>query len=163
MRVRSSPFPGAGPPPPGPGLGAPPPAVAQASNVDDSFFEEWGQEAAPAQDNRVRPPQPMGVQPPGPLGGSHFAQPPQPQGPIAIVNGKQGTVEFRNPFDVAVEFSVKVDNPCFTVPQKVVKVDTQKSTSITVTFKSDKSQNGRLVISCEAGSTPWVFFLKGSV
>ncbi|CAK0791292.1 unnamed protein product [Prorocentrum cordatum] len=105
----------------------------------------------------------------GPGGGEYralltgFAQPPQPQGPIAIVNGKQGTVEFRNPFDVAVEFSVKVDNPCFTVPQKVVKVDTQKSTSIAVTFKSDRSQNGRLVISCDATSTPWVFFLKGDV
>jgi hydrocephalus-inducing protein len=92
-----------------------------------------------------------------------FAQPPQPQGPIAILNGKQGTVEFRNPFDVTVEFSVKVDNPCFTVPQKVVKLDTQKSTSITVTFKSDRSQNGRLVISCEAASMPWVFFLKGDM
>jgi hypothetical protein len=105
----------------------------------------------------------------GPGGGEYkalltgFAQPPQPQGPIAILNGKQGTVEFRNPFDTAVEFSVKVDNPCFTVPQKVVKIDTQKSTSITVTFKSDRSQNGRLVISCEAASTPWVFFLKGDV
>jgi len=105
----------------------------------------------------------------GPGGGEYkalltgYAQPPQPQGPITILNGKQGMVEFRNPFDKPTEFSMQVDNPCFVVPQRVQKIDTQKVVQIMVNFKSDRVQNGRLIISCETVSTPWVFFLKGEL
>ncbi|CAJ1367806.1 unnamed protein product [Effrenium voratum] len=103
----------------------------------------------------------------GPGGGEYkalltgFAQPPQPQGPITIMNGKQGVVEFRNPFDKATDFSLQVDNPTFMVPMRTQRIDPQKSVNISVNFKSDRPQGGRLIISCDKVSTPWIFFLKG--
>lgn len=105
----------------------------------------------------------------GPGGGEYkalltgFAQPPQPQGPITMISGKQGLVEFRNPFDKATDFSLQVDNPCFMVPMRTQRIDPQKSVQINVNFKSDRSQGGRLIISCDKVSTPWIFFLKGEV
>lgn len=105
----------------------------------------------------------------GPGGGEYkalltgFAQPPQPQGPITMMNGKQGTVEFRNPFDKPTDFSLQVDNPCFMVPTRTQRIDPQKSVQISVNFKSDRPQGGRLIISCDKVSTPWIFFLKGEV
>jgi len=92
-----------------------------------------------------------------------FAQPPQPQGPILISNGKQGIVEFRNPFDKPTEFSLQVDNPAFMVPMRTQKIDPQKAVQISVNFKSDRPQGGRLIVSCDKVSTPWVFFLKGEL
>eukprot|EP00439_Symbiodinium_sp_Y106_P048024 s951_g6.t1 len=101
-----------------------------------------------------------------------FAQPPQPQGPITIMNGKQGVVEFRNPFDKPTDFSLQVDNPCFVVPmraQRTVRssgymlIDPQKTVQISINFKSDRPQGGRLIISCDKVSTPWIFFLKGEL
>jgi len=105
----------------------------------------------------------------GPGGGEYkalltgFAQPPQPQGPITMMNGKQGVVEFRNPFDKPTDFSLQVDNPCFMVPMRTQRIDPQKAVQISVNFKSDRSQGGRLIISCDKVSTPWIFFLKGEV
>jgi len=92
-----------------------------------------------------------------------FAQPPQPQGPITIGNGKQGVVEFRNPFDKPTDFSLQVDNPAFMVPMRTQRIDPQKSVQISVNFKSEKPQGGRLIISCDKVSTPWIFFLKGEL
>eukprot|EP00930_Biecheleria_cincta_P015308 TRINITY_DN12810_c0_g1_i1.p1 TRINITY_DN12810_c0_g1~~TRINITY_DN12810_c0_g1_i1.p1 ORF type:complete len:5041 (+),score=1000.88 TRINITY_DN12810_c0_g1_i1:126-15248(+) len=92
-----------------------------------------------------------------------FAQPPQPQGPITIDNGKQGVVEFRNPFDKPTDFSLQVDNPAFMVPMRTQRIDPQKAVQISVNFKSEKVQGGRLIISCDKVSTPWIFFLKGLV
>eukprot|EP00933_Yihiella_yeosuensis_P077861 TRINITY_DN8880_c0_g1_i1.p1 TRINITY_DN8880_c0_g1~~TRINITY_DN8880_c0_g1_i1.p1 ORF type:complete len:1522 (-),score=340.36 TRINITY_DN8880_c0_g1_i1:161-4051(-) len=92
-----------------------------------------------------------------------YAQPPQPQGPIAIGNGKQGVVEFRNPFDKPTDFALQVDNPAFMVPMRTQRIDSQKSVSISVNFKSDRAQGGRLIISCDKVSTPWIFFLKGEL
>lgn len=92
-----------------------------------------------------------------------FAQPPQPQGPITIENGKQGIVEFRNPFDKPTDFSLQVDNPAFMVPMRTQRIDPQKAVQISVNFKSEKVQGGRLIVSCDKVSTPWIFFLKGLV
>eukprot|EP00929_Paragymnodinium_shiwhaense_P007666 TRINITY_DN111574_c0_g1_i1.p1 TRINITY_DN111574_c0_g1~~TRINITY_DN111574_c0_g1_i1.p1 ORF type:complete len:5027 (+),score=1455.52 TRINITY_DN111574_c0_g1_i1:94-15081(+) len=93
-----------------------------------------------------------------------FAQPPQPQGPFVVYNGKGATpIEFRNPFSVATDFSMQVDNPAFVVPARTVRVDPQKSQPIQVTFKADKAMGGRLIVSCPGASTPWIFFLKGEL
>eukprot|EP00931_Biecheleriopsis_adriatica_P045665 TRINITY_DN2614_c0_g1_i1.p1 TRINITY_DN2614_c0_g1~~TRINITY_DN2614_c0_g1_i1.p1 ORF type:complete len:5069 (-),score=1280.39 TRINITY_DN2614_c0_g1_i1:105-14627(-) len=92
-----------------------------------------------------------------------FAQPPQPQGPITIGNGKQGEVVFRNPFDKPTDFSLQVDNPAFMVPMRTQRIDPQKEVRITVSFKSERPQGGRLIISSDKVSTPWIFFLKGEL
>jgi len=92
-----------------------------------------------------------------------FAQHPQPQGPYDIFSGKSANIEFRNPFDKVTEFSLQVDNPCFTVPSRSVSLDPSKSSSIQVNFKAEKPQGGRLMISCKQVSTPWVFYLKGEM
>lgn len=88
--------------------------------------------------------------------------PPQPQGPIVIGTGKSSNVDFRNPFDVATEFSIQVDNPNFSVTSKSQKLDPKKSLQIAVSFKADQEQGARLTISCPSLPTPWTFFLKGT-
>merc|ERR1740121_1171799 len=77
----------------------------------------------------------------GPGGGEYkamitgFAQPPQPQGPYEVGNGKMTAIEFRNPFDKATEFTLQVDNPCFMVPARAQMVDPGAKMTIQVTFK----------------------------
>jgi len=93
-----------------------------------------------------------------------FAQPPQPQGPIVVPNGKgEGKVEFRNPFDKPTAFKFQIDNPCFQVGQREKMMDPGETITISVFFKSDRVQGGRLIIATEKVSTPWVFFLKGEM
>jgi len=92
-----------------------------------------------------------------------FAQPPQPQGPYEVGNGKAVAIEFRNPFDKPTEFTLQVDNPCFMVPMRSQTIDPQKTLSIQVSFKSDQKQGGRLIISCKQVSAPWIFYLKGEL
>jgi len=93
-----------------------------------------------------------------------FAQPPQPQGPIVVPSGKgEGKVEFRNPFDKPTSFKFQVDNPAFQIAQREKMMDPGEVTQISVVFKSDRVQGGRLIISTEKVSTPWIFFLKGEL
>jgi hypothetical protein len=92
-----------------------------------------------------------------------YAQPPQPQGPVTIQGKKEGLVNFRNPFDKPTDFSLQVDNLCFTVPQRLQRIDPHQAVDIKVSFKSDRVQNGRLIISCDKVTTPWIFFLKGEL
>jgi len=88
--------------------------------------------------------------------------PPQPQGPIVTPAGKATNVDFKNPFEVATEFTIQIDNPQFTVANKVQKIDPRKAVAVPVTFKGDKEQGARLTISCLGLPTPWIFFLKGT-
>jgi len=92
-----------------------------------------------------------------------YTQPPQPQGPVAIQAGKGGTVEFSNPFDDVVEFTVQIDNPSFTVTNRSFKLDPKKSCPLAVQFKSDKPEGGRLIITALKIPNPWIFFLKGAL
>jgi len=93
-----------------------------------------------------------------------FAQPPQPQGPIVVPNGKgEGKVDFRNPFDKPTNFKFQIDNPCFTVAQREKMMDPGETMNISVFFKSEKVQGGRLIISTDKVSTPWIYFLKGEM
>jgi len=92
-----------------------------------------------------------------------YTQPPQPQGPIDVLKGKDGKIDFSNPFEEVVQFSVQVDNPSFTLARRSFRLDPKKTESITVQFKGDKQQGGRLIVSAPSKvSTPWIFFLKGS-
>jgi len=90
-----------------------------------------------------------------------YTQPPQPQGPVVIEKSKAGSIEFLNPFEETTEFSVQVDNQCFSVQVRKFRLDAKKSQAINVTFKSDTAQGGRLIVSAPKVSTPWIFFLKG--
>jgi len=91
-----------------------------------------------------------------------FAQPPQPQGPIIIQNGKgEGKAEFRNPFDKPTLFQFQIDNSAFQVTQREKKMDPGETMQISVMFKSDRPQGGRLIIATDKVSTPWIYFLKG--
>jgi hydrocephalus-inducing protein len=106
----------------------------------------------------------------GPGGGEYkamltgFAQPPQPQGPYTVPNGKgDAKVEFRNPFDKPTEFKFQIDNPSFAVAQSDKRMDPGEVVQISVSFKSDRPQGGRLIISTDKVATPWIFFLKGEL
>eukprot|EP00397_Hematodinium_sp_SG-2012_P000030 GEMP01000030.1.p1 GENE.GEMP01000030.1~~GEMP01000030.1.p1 ORF type:complete len:4608 (+),score=1069.56 GEMP01000030.1:10-13833(+) len=93
-----------------------------------------------------------------------YAQAPQPQGPVVIQTGKQGTTNFRNPFHEAVEFFFRVDNSNFSVGSPPVqKLDPQKVVQINVNFKGDKPMGSRLIVTCDLVTTPWIFFLKGTM
>jgi len=92
-----------------------------------------------------------------------FAQPPQPQGPFELSNGKKTNIEFRNPFNKPTEFTLEVDNPWFSPDMRTIKIDEYKVQQIPVNFKADKAQGGRLIISCKEVSTPWIFYLKGEM
>jgi len=57
-----------------------------------------------------------------------------------------------------------VDNAAFVPGVKKIRLDPQKVEPITVSFPAAQAPaGGRLIISCEKVSTPWVFFLKGEV
>jgi hydrocephalus-inducing protein len=93
-----------------------------------------------------------------------FAQPPQPQGPFTVPNGKgEAKIEFRNPFDTDTNFKFQVDNAAFNASQKEKRMGNGETCQITVQFKSDKPQSGRLIISTDKVSTPWIFFLRGEL
>mmetsp|Transcript_23751 Transcript_23751/g.67953 ORF Transcript_23751/g.67953 Transcript_23751/m.67953 type:complete len:181 (+) Transcript_23751:1-543(+) len=93
-----------------------------------------------------------------------YAQPPQPQGPYPIQSGKSTEIKFRNPFDKAESFFVQVDNAAFVPGVKKMRLDRQKEEPIVVSFPAASAPaGGRLIISCEKVSTPWIFFLKGEV
>jgi hydrocephalus-inducing protein len=92
-----------------------------------------------------------------------YTQPPQPQGPVLVVKGKPGSIDFNNPFDEAVQFNVQVDNPSFIVGSRSFKLDAKKSQAITVNFQSAEAQGGRLIVTAPKVTNPWIFFLKGTL
>jgi len=92
-----------------------------------------------------------------------YAQPPKPQGPVVIMGGKPGEVEFSNPFEETVEFTIQVDNPSFIIGSRSIRVDGKKSQKISIQFKTDRGkQKGSLIITAPKVSTPWKYFLEGS-
>jgi len=91
-----------------------------------------------------------------------YAQPPQPQGPVYMQASKPGEIEFTNPFEEAVEFSLQVDNPTFTVASRTLKIEGKKAAKIPIQFKSDQKQRGCLIIMASKVTTPWKYFLEGS-
>jgi len=91
------------------------------------------------------------------------ASAPVPQGPYKCLSGKGVGIEFRNPFFESMEFSIKLDNPSFTVSTKSpVKLDQKKSLSIQVVYKplEGKPNTGRAIVT--AGDLPpWIYYLSG--
>jgi len=91
------------------------------------------------------------------------ASAPQPQGPVVIQNGKQGSIEFHNPFETAVTFTVQVDHTSFMVANRTLNIEPKKSQAITVQFKAEKPQTARMMVTAQKFATPWVFLLKGTM
>ena len=95
--------------------------------------------------------------------------PPQPQGPLVVAAGGQGTAEFKNVFADAREFTFTVDNPAFAVGSQSAKIDAKKVASIVVKFttpadaKEGAVITGKLWISCPEApdSPPWIWYLQG--
>jgi len=59
-----------------------------------------------------------------------LSSPPQPKGPHKIGGAKPGPIDFKNPFFDACDFTVRLDNPCFTTAVKnPVKIDVINSIS----------------------------------
>jgi len=56
-----------------------------------------------------------------------LSSPPQPKGPHKIGGAKPGPIDFKNPFFDPCDFTVRLDNPCFTTAVKnPVKIDVTK-------------------------------------
>ena len=88
--------------------------------------------------------------------------PPQPLGPTEVAGGR-GTVNFRNPFGVPKTFALSVDNPAFSVTDRLNDVAPRAPIPIQVAFRAPApgvSTAGKLTVVCE-GYPPWIYYLKG--
>ncbi|KAL8443894.1 hypothetical protein Emed_006518 [Eimeria media] len=70
---------------------------------------------------------------------------PEPQGPLKIVKGKGLSVEFKNPLDLATEFTAQVDQMAFALDKKAFKLEARKSTTLTVSLKTDQRVAGEII------------------
>eukprot|EP01016_Furgasonia_blochmanni_P052859 TRINITY_DN8472_c0_g1_i18.p1 TRINITY_DN8472_c0_g1~~TRINITY_DN8472_c0_g1_i18.p1 ORF type:complete len:437 (+),score=114.92 TRINITY_DN8472_c0_g1_i18:49-1311(+) len=95
------------------------------------------------------------------LYGQAFA--PQPKGPFKIGSAKSPPIDFKNPFFEAADFTIRIDNPCFTSSAKSPsKIDPKKTLSISITYKAapNMPNTGRMMIST-GDYPPWIFYLQG--
>lgn len=92
-----------------------------------------------------------------------MATAPMPQGPFKCIPGKGIGIEFRNPFYEPMEYSIRLDNPAFTISAKSpVKLDSKKSLSIQVVYKPQegKPATGRMIVTT-GDLQPWIYYLSG--
>ncbi|CAD7939993.1 unnamed protein product [Amoebophrya sp. A120] len=90
-----------------------------------------------------------------------YSQPPQAKGPVVV--SKSASIDFRNPFKEAEDFTFQIDNPndfALKVPNKQ-KIEGGKSVSVGVDFTGSSPVGSRLVVTSAKIQTPWIFFLKG--
>ncbi len=76
------------------------------------------------------------------------ASPAVPKGPIKI-GPKSVSVEFKNPFFEPAQFTIRLDNPCFTTTAKTITpADAKKVINVPITFKPVPGYlpTGRLII-----------------
>ena len=93
---------------------------------------------------------------------------PRPQGPFMIAAGGSTSIEFKNVFNDAREFSFVVDNPLFSVNVGSQKLDANKVVTLTVKFdgpgdeKADETISGKLYVSCPELKElpPWIYYLS---
>jgi len=90
------------------------------------------------------------------------ASAPVPQGPFKILPGKGAGIDFKNPFAEAMEFSVRFDNPCFTMSNKSpIRIEAKKGVAINVAYKAAEGfqPTGRMMIA--SGDLPsWIYYLS---
>ena len=81
----------------------------------------------------------------------------RPQGPFMIAQVKP-SIEFKNVFNDAREFSFVVDNPLFGVNVASQKLDANKPINLTVKFEGPSEENkdeavsGKLYVSCPSSN-----------
>jgi hydrocephalus-inducing protein len=96
-----------------------------------------------------------------------FSLPPKPQGPVAIKAGGSASVQFKNVFSSAVDFTMVCEPPAlFTVAKPRENVPAKKSVPISVTYKpaeaSGAAATGKLTVTSVATGTSWTYYLQGT-
>jgi len=88
---------------------------------------------------------------------------PQPQPITKIQHGKTAPINFKNPFVEKCEFTIRFDNPCFSLANKLPgPIDAGKSIDLQVKFEFNEKQSstGRMMISTKE-LPPWIYYLHG--
>ena len=95
---------------------------------------------------------------------------PKPIGPVNLTNGS-GSLDFKNVFESETEFKLTIDNPAFSVANRVQIIGAKQSKTIAVTYNApsiDSAPNPKgvtaklLVTSDKAPGAPWSFYLKAT-
>ncbi|KAL8270019.1 hypothetical protein Esti_006052 [Eimeria stiedai] len=84
---------------------------------------------------------------------------PEAQGPLKVPRAKGLSIDFKNPMDLATEFTAHVDQTAFVLDKKTFRLEGRKSATVTVSLKTDQRILGRLLITTE-GLPPWIIYLK---
>lgn len=96
-----------------------------------------------------------------------YSTPPKPQGPFNLTPGTNATIQFRNVFNEAREFSYITDNSAFVVASTGQRIDSRQTVTISVKFSPTEGRavNGQLLVSCVSlpDQPPWVFYLRGEM
>lgn len=89
---------------------------------------------------------------------------PQPQGPISCAPGaKPVGIDFKNPLNEKVEFTVSFDNANFSLASKGLgPLEPGKSVNLQIKYdaKPDLPSTGRMIVATK-GLPPWIFYLQG--
>ena len=88
---------------------------------------------------------------------------PQPQPITKIANTKTANIDFKNPLSEKCEFTIRFDNPCFSLAAKLPgPLDPGKPISLPVKFdfSEDHPTTGRMFISTK-DLPPWIYYLHG--
>lgn len=91
------------------------------------------------------------------------ATPPMPQGPYKCIPGKGIGIDFKNPFQEPMEYSIRLDNPAFSISTKSpVKLEMKKALTLQVVYKPQegKPTTGRMIVST-GDLPPWIYYLSG--
>ena len=111
-----------------------------------------------------------------------ICKPQLPQGPFSIANGGSKDIEFRNVFDVAMDFSFCTDDPQFTVAAAVQNIPARSSKVVQVKYVKAEGENAtevvgrrgaaalqkvnaKLSVRCNGrdGVPAWIFYLEGEL
>ncbi|KAL8431117.1 hypothetical protein Efla_004638 [Eimeria flavescens] len=102
---------------------------------------------------------------------------PEAQGPMKVLKSKGLPVEFKNPLDLARDFTAQVDQAAFSLDKRAFRLEPRKSTILNVSLKNEQRvaamvcdvalpalrphlrYSGRLLISTD-GLPPWIIYLK---
>jgi hydrocephalus-inducing protein len=88
---------------------------------------------------------------------------PQPQPITKIANTKTANIEFKNPLSEKCDFTIRFDNPCFSLATKLPgPIDPGRNVVLAVKFDFNESRamTGRMLVSTK-DLPPWIYYLHG--
>jgi hydrocephalus-inducing protein len=88
---------------------------------------------------------------------------PQPQPITKIMHTKTAPIDFKNPLSEKCEFTIRFDNPCFTLATKLPgPIEAGKPVSLQVKYDYNEAypSTGRMLISTK-DLPAWVYYLHG--